>query len=394
MKRRFSVFFIFLALTFFMSSLFLGVKHKAFANSPINSDIFNLSSKSAILLDANSKTVVYTKNENDKRPIASMCKIMTLLLCLEAIDRGEINENDYITISENASSMGGSQVFLETNAEYKVSDLIKSIVVASANDSCVAMAEKLCGSEELFVSKMNERAKELNMNNTCFVNCTGLPKAGQYSTAKDVSTMFLELLNHNNYYNYSSIWMDKIEHPKGRCTEISNTNKLIRFFEGCDSGKTGYTSEAGHCLVASAKRNDMRLISVVISSPDSKTRFREVSSMFNYGFTNYCNKIIINSSMPINETFTVLKGNKNTVEGIADKPLYLFTKRNEEKPIEIVIKANEKICAPIYKGDEIGEIIVYEKGVQIASVKIVSNEEIQVKSYGNALNDIIDNWAI
>ena len=256
------------------------------------------------------------------------------------------------------------------------------------------MAERLCGSEELFVSKMNERAKELNMNNTCFVNCTGLPKAGQYSTAKDVSTMFLELLNHNNYYNYSSIWMDKIEHPKGRCTEISNTNKLIRFFEGCDSGKTGYTSEAGHCLVASAKRNNMRLISVVISSPDSKTRFREVSSMFNYGFANYCNKMIIDSSAPINETFKILKGNKNTVEGIADKPLYLFTKRNEDRSIEIVIKANEKIYAPIFLGDEIGEIIVYEKGVQIASVKIVANEEIQVKSYGNALNDIINNWAI
>lgn len=395
MKRKFSVFFIFLALTLFMSSLFFTVKAQAFALDVKDTVLSGkINSKSAILLDENSKTVIFSQNETDKMPIASMCKIMTLLLCFESMERGDFNETDFTRISENASSMGGSQVFLEANADYEIKELIKSIVIASANDSCVAMAEKIAGSEEQFVNLMNERAKELNMNNTCFVNCTGLPKAGQYSCAEDVAKMFSQLIKHPKYFEYSTIWMDKIEHPKDRFTEISNTNKLVHFYDGCDSGKTGYTAEAGHCLAASAKRGDMRLICVVISAPDSKTRFKEVSSMFNYGFANYVNKLVIDDKEPLNEEFAVFKGEKDVVKATPSKPLYLFGKRNEKRPIEVVVKHKEKLVAPIYKGDVLGEVCIYENGVLLTSCDVVSIEDVPCKSFFGALDNVIDNWSV
>ncbi len=395
MRRRFSVFYIFLALTFFMSALFIGVKNRAFANESVDKQTFiNIESKSAMLMDANTNKVIFSVNENEKRPIASMCKIMTLLLCFESMDRGEFCEDDYVVVSDRASSMGGSQVFLEANAKYQARELLKSIVVASANDSCVAFAEKIAGSEEAFVEAMNKRAKELGMNDTSFVNCTGLPKAGQYSTAKDVAIMFSQLISHKKYFNYSSIWMDKIEHPEGRFTEISNTNKLIRFYDGCDSGKTGYTAEAGHCLAASANRNGMRLISVVIASPNSKTRFNEVSSMFNYGFANYVNKLIIDDKMPLEEDFSVIKGEKNYVQVIPLNPVYMFSKKSETHSIEIVVNPKGSIVAPIIKGEILGEICVYEKGVLVGKTDIIANENVAKKSYFGAVEDVIENWGL
>ncbi|MBQ7340131.1 MAG: D-alanyl-D-alanine carboxypeptidase [Clostridia bacterium] len=391
MKQRFSVFFIFLAITFFMSSLLFFSKHKTFAEEK---NFLHLESNQAILLDADSKTIVYSHNEKEARPIASMCKIMTLLLCFENIDNGNLSLDETITISKNASNMGGSQVFLEENGEYKVHELIKSIVVASANDSCVALAERLCGNEELFVEKMNERAKQLKMDNTNFVNCTGLPKDGQFSCAIDVSKMFLELISHDDYFKFSKIWTDKFEHPNDRYTEIANTNKLIRFYEGCDSGKTGYTSQAGHCLVASAKRNDMRLVCVVINAPDSKTRFKEVSSMFNYGFSNYTNKLIVDNTSPLEQKFEVVNGKKDQIEICTENPIFLFSKKNQKRNLEVVVKPNGIIKAPIIKNQRLGTISVYEDGVLIKEENIVSLENVDKKSYVDYLDDTILDWNI
>ena len=351
-------------------------------------------SKSAYLMDYNSNTVIYSKNENERLPIASMCKVMTLLLSFDAISNGQLNENDLIVISENASGMGGSQVFLEPNADYKVSELLKSIVVASANDACVAIAEKLCGSEELFVNKMNEKCKELNLQNTKFANCTGLPKPEQFSCAKDVAIMFKELINHNEYFKYSNIWMDKISHPKDRVTEISNTNKLIRFYKGCDGGKTGFTSDAGHCLVASAKRGDMRLISVVIKAPDSKTRFNEVSSMFNYGFANYENKKIVSADKPLNLSVSVLGAKENYVEVVAEKDLFLFSRKNTERSVEINFICYDKIKAPLKKGEVVGELQIFENNVLINTIKVITNNDVNEKSYFDNIIDIGENWAL
>ncbi len=394
MKKIFSAFFILLAFLLTITSLFgFSVKGVVFAsNDEFEGSV--VKSQSAYLIDASTHTVIFEKNQDKRLPIASMTKIMTLLLCFEAEECGEITENEIITVSEKAADMGGSQIFLEANGQYSVSELIKGITIASANDACVAMAERLCGSEEEFVNKMNERANELQMNDTCFTNCTGLPRQGQYSTAKDVAKMFSELIKHQGYFKYSQIWMDEIKHPKNRITEISNTNKLVKFYNGCDSGKTGYTSEAGHCLVASAVRNGMRLISVVISAPDSKTRFNEVSSMFNYGFANFVNKIIIDDKKPLELEVSVLGGKKEKLEVVAESPVFLFSKKNEKRAVDLDFEPIEKIKAPVNKGDVIGKIRVYENSIEIACINVLANEDILQKTYFDNILDIGKVWAL
>jgi len=397
MKRSFSVIFILLAFIMTIGILSGYSKAKAFAYNDINSSeeqSIVASSKSAYLIDAKSGSVIYSKNENERLPIASMCKIMTLLLCFDSIENGQVDPNSNVRVSENAAGMGGSQVFLESNGEYKVNDLIKSIVVASANDACVAMAETISGSEELFINAMNEKAKSLQMFDTNFVNCTGLPKAGQYSTAKDVSKMFSELIKHEDYFKYSKIWTDKIAHSGDRVTEISNTNKLIRFYQGCDSGKTGYTAEAGHCLAASALRNGMRLISVVISSPDSKTRFKEVSSMFNYGFANFTNKIIVDSNKALDDKVDILGGKTNSIEVVPEKSYYLFSKKNEKRSVEIEFVPNPSVKAPVQKGDVVGILYVYENNKELTSMDVLSNENVNQKTYFDTIYDIANKWSI
>ena len=394
MKKIFSVFLILLVFLLTITSLFgYSAKGTVFAlNNIIDNSEFK--SQSVYLMDSATQTEILEKNKEVRLPIASMTKIMTLLLCFEAQERGEISDEELITISENASGMGGSQIFLETNGQYSVSQLIKGITVASANDACVAIAERLCGSEEEFVKKMNERANELEMNNTCFANCTGLPKQGQYSSAEDVAKMFCELLKHESYFKYSKIWMDEIKHPKDRITQISNTNKLVKFYNGCDSGKTGYTSEAGHCLVASAQRNGMRLISVVISAPDSKTRFNEVSSMFNYGFSNFVNKIIIDNTKPLELKVNVLGGKKDKLDVIAENSVSLFSKKNEKRAVDMDFEPTSKVKAPINKGDKVGVIRVYENSIEIACVNVLANENINEKTYFDIIQNIGKEWAI
>ncbi len=392
MKRKFSVIFIFMA--FIMSFSFFSLNAKYSVAASEKSNELCMKSKACYLLEPYTKTVIYKQNELEHLPIASMCKIMTLLLCFEALDNNEIAIDELITVSENASEMGGSQVFLEYNGEYIVGELIKAIVVASANDACVAMAERLCGGENSFVDKMNEKAKSLGMDNTVFVNCTGLPKAGQYSCAKDASTMFCELISHPTYFKFSRIWTDRITHPKNRFTEIANTNKLIRFYEGCDGGKTGYTSEAGHCLTASAMRNGTRLVSVVISAPDSKTRFKECSDMFNYGFNNYVNKLIIDDKKPLDLSVNVESGKQKTIEVVAEKPIFLFSKKNEKRNVEINFSPNEKIKAPICIGEVLGKLYVYDNSKEIASVNVLANENVLEKTYLDYMCDIFGEWQI
>lgn len=391
MKKRFSVFFIVFAFILSLGAIgSLSFKNKAFAEEFEE----KIESKSAYLADYNSGTVIYEKNSAERLPIASMCKIMTLLLTFEEIDLGNLSFDEDIIVSDNAAGMGGSQVFLEANAKYKADELIKSVVVASANDSCVALAERISGSEQAFTKRMNERAKELGMDDTVFVNCTGLPKAGQYSCAKDVAKMFSALLSHDYYFKFSNVWLDKIYHPKGRLTEISNTNKLVRFYNGCDGGKTGYTSEAGHCLSASATRDGMRLVCVVISSPSSKTRFKEVSSLFNFGFANFTNKLIIDENEPLDLTVNVEKGKKSSIKVVPEKSFYAFSGKNDKRAFEFDFKQENRIVAPIAKGDVVGTLYVYENGVEVGSVNILAMEDVSQKGFIDGIYDVTDNWTL
>ena len=354
----------------------------------------NVDSESAYLIDFSTGTTLYAKNETSKKTIASMCKIMTLLICFEKESNGEVSFDDVITISERASSMGGSQVFLEANNEYKISDLIKSIVVASANDASVAMAEHIAGSEELFVELMNEKCRELSMDNTFFVNATGLPKEGQFSCAKDVAKMFSELLKYKKYYKFSKIWMDKIYHDNEKFTEIANTNKLIKYYDGCDSGKTGYTSESGHCLSASASRKGMRLISVIIKAPSSKTRFADCSALFDYGFANFENKLIIDNKKPLDVKLNVENGKVDKISVKPDKPFFVFSIKGEKNSYDIDFIPNKKVCAPLKKGECVGKLEIYQDSILIGSVNVVSMDNVEKEGYFDIITKIIKNWQI
>ena len=245
---------------------------------------------SAYLTDSASGRVLYAKNEDEKHEIASMVKIMTATLTFEALERGELSLEEKICVSETAASMGGSQMFLDAGVEYKAGDLLKGVIVASANDASVALAERIGGSHSAFVGLMNKRAAELGMKNTLFSCATGLPDSGeQYSTARDVNMMTRELMKHKGYYDYAGIWMEDFIHPSGRSTQLVNTNKLIRNYAGCVGGKTGFTDEAGFCLSACAERNGVRVTATLIGGKDGKGRFAEVSGMFNYAFANFKN---------------------------------------------------------------------------------------------------------
>ena len=325
-------------------------------------------------------------------PIASMCKIMTLLLAFEAIENGVMTMDEEITVSENAASMGGSQVFLEAHAKYPVRELIKSIVVCSANDSCVALAEKIAGSERIFVDKMNTRAKELGAENTLFANCTGLPKEPQYSCAKDVAAMLNALIAHEEYFAFGKIWMDKFQHPEGRYTEISNTNRLVRFYDGCDGGKTGFTSQAGFCLAATAKRGNMRIISVVIGEENSKQRFDDVRTTFDYAFANYTLQTVVDCTQTLEKSVEAVGGKTKRLAVAPSRNAYVFTSRGQVPEIRVETNISDSVKAPVEKGNAVGEIVLYKDGVEIDRIEVVTTEATDRAGIFDKFRDVSDMW--
>ena len=351
----------------------------------------SIATKSVYLTETGTGEVLFAKNENERLTIASMTKIMLLNLVFEAVDGGNLSFGEEITVSENASGMGGSQVFLEKNGKYKAEDLIKSVIIASANDASVALAERLFGSETECVSAMNKKCEEWKLENTLFSNCTGLPKPTQYSSAKDVSVMLSKLITHKEYFRFSKIWTDEITHNAGRKTGLTNTNKLVRFYDGCDGGKTGFTSESGFCLAATAKRGALRLIAVAIDSPDSKTRFAEVSSMFNYGFDNFTSKMAVDSSKPLEIKAEVDKGVKEKVKIIPENDVFVFGEKSKKQNVTIDFKP-DKICAPIKSGEKAGELIVFKDNVEYKRVNVLAAEDIAKKTYFVYIKDIARKW--
>ena len=349
--------------------------------------------KSAYLIDYNSGECIYKQNECERLPIASMCKVMTLTLILDAVDNGKIALDEYITASDTAAGMGGSQVFLASGCQYQVDQLIKSIVVCSANDSCVALSEKIAGSEDSFVAMMNSKASELGCNDTLFANCTGLPKPTQYSCAKDVALMFRNLLQYENYFNYSKIWLEDFVHPDNRITSMTNTNKLLKKYNLCDGGKTGFTNEAGFCFTATAQKDNLRLISAVLGADSSDHRFDSTVNMFNYGFANYKNKLILDKDVNLKDEFSVSGGKKNCVSVYPERNCYAFTQINKEPEISYnVISCPVK--APIAKGQVIGKIEIYKDGIIYDTVDAVSGEDIKKAGFGDNFQNVAENWAI
>ena len=365
----------------------------------VSKEIKNLNdynSRSAYVVDFDSGTTLFERNADQKYPIASMVKIMTLNLIFEEIESGNLSFDEKIIISENASGMGGSQMFLDTGLEYTVSDLIKGIIVVSANDACVAMAERISGSTDAFVDLMNEKAKTYEMNNTNFVNVTGLPEDGQFSTARDVSKMMKNLLKHEEYYKYSSIFLENFNHPDGRITEFNNTNKLVKFYPGCDGGKTGFTSEAMYCLSATAKREDTRVIATVMGAQTSKDRNKEITDLFNYAFHNFKNVKILEKDKPIPVDATIKRAKTNDVKVAPSKTVSILSKKGVAPNYELDVKINDNLKAPINKGDCIGKILVIDKQTKqiIEEVDLISLTEIEGLSYIDSIRKIIEHWTL
>lgn len=343
--------------------------------------------KSVYCMDEDATTCIYAEKEHERLPIASMCKIMTLILSFDAIRQGKMDFETPVPVSERAMSMGGSQVYLQAGETYTAERLLESVTVCSANDSCVALAEYIAGSDDAFVEKMNERAKGLGCEDTLFSNCTGLPKEPQYSCAKDVALMLKELLKNEEYYRFARIWTDEFPHEEGRTTLITNTNKLIRRYQGCDGGKTGYTVDAGFCLAATAKRNDMRVISVCIGAPTSKDRFDAVTSLFDYAFARYESRLIVKDDEVLSDSAAVKNGKAALVPVRAESSLRAVVKKGENPEYTTQVYLDE-LNAPVRKGDRAGKICVYQNGVLTRDIAVVCDADVEKASYWDYVKNI------
>lgn len=352
---------------------------------------FEVESPSALLMDFDSKTILYEKNPHEKLPIASITKIMTILLTMEGIEEGRIKLEEEVTVSEYASSMGGSQVFLDSGEKLPVSAILKAIIVASANDASVAIAEKISGTEETFVKKMNEKAKILGMKNTSFLDCTGLSDENNYSTAYDVSIMSRELLKYPLFFKWSTIWLDNLKESKNN-TELTNTNRLVRFYDGCDGVKTGSTSKAKSCLSASAKRGNLRLISVVLAAPTSQVRFSEASKLLDFGFANYEALPLLRKGDQFKDKITVTGGKEEEITGFISDDFSMLQKKGEESDYSLINKIDEPIKAPIKKGEKIGSIVIQSRGKDIGSVSILADQDIKKANIYDYFLKILKDW--
>lgn len=353
-----------------------------FAEGEQETDL-GLNAKSAILMEDSTGKVLYESNPDERVPIASVTKVMTMLLIMEAVDSGKITLDDMVTVSENAMSYGGSTMFLEAGEQLTVNDMMKGIAVASANDGCVAMAEHLAGSESAFVDMMNAKAQELGMENTHFMNTNGLDEDDHYSSARDVAIMSRELIKHKTIFNYTSIWMDTL---RGGKFQLANTNKLIRFYEGANGLKTGSTSKALCCLSATAKRNDMQLIAVVLGAPTSAERFSSAKSLLDYGFANYAVNTQVTAGDEI-ERVHVEKGVDNEVSVVAADTYSTLVKKGQEDNVTKEVILDEQITAPLEAGEKLGTMKISRDGETLAEIDLNAANAVEKKGIGLIVKD-------
>ena len=361
-------------------------------SSVINSkegNFLNLTCGGAVLMEQSTGTVLYEHNIHEQLRPASVTKVMTLLLIMEAIDSGIISLEDNVSCSENAASMGGSQIWLDTTETLTVHEMLKAICVVSANDCCVAMAEHIAGSQELFVEQMNKRAKELGMNDTTFKNCHGIDEDGHVTSAYDIALMSRELMtNHPSITNYTTIWMDNL---RGGESELVNTNKLLRNYEGCTGLKTGSTSIALFNLSATATRNDLSLIAVIMKGESSAIRFAEAKKLLDYGFSNfeyykYSNKGDVARNILVN------KGTCDSVEVIFESDAGSLIPKGQSANITTTVSLPEIIEAPVVKGQKVGEVIFSLNDETLGTINLIANGNVKKLNFGNMLAHVVENW--
>lgn len=358
---------------------------------PVKAEGPEIEAPCAILTEASTGRVIYEKNADESLHPASITKIMTLLIIFDAIDDGSISPEDTVTVSEHAASMGGSQVFLEPGETQTIETMIKCIAIASANDACVAMAEHISGSEDAFVQSMNERAEALGMNNTHFVNCCDLDADGHMTTARDVAIMSRELITaHPAIHDYSCIWMDTITHVTRRGESefvLNNTNKLLKQYEWATGLKTGSTSLAKFCLSATARRNDIELISVIMASPSGKTRVSDSIALLNYGY-GICS-LYHDNNMPSIDVIPIKGGIRSDISvEYSSQMNYLFTDKYDASLIESHAEYLEDLEAPVQKGDVIGQLTYTYDGKFMDSIDIIASESIKKAGYGDYINSL------
>lgn len=367
-------------ISFYLSVLiFLLPISKSFAESKLDID-----SKSAILIDSSSGEIIYEKKAHERLHPASITKIMVLLLSIESIEKNEINLEDEVTISANAAGMGGSQIYLEEGEVQSVEELLTAICLRSANDASVAMAEYISGSEESFINKMNERAKELGMKNTSFKNATGLPAENHYTSAYDISIMARELLKYPKIHEWLTIWMKEMKVGKDKeiVQGLVNTNRLIKEYEGANGIKTGSTQDAGFCLAASAERGNLKLISVVLGCETSKIRFDESKKLLDYGFSNY-DSVTIGRKNDIIDKVVVQKGNVEKADVVLERDAYILLPKDSKAKVEKEIILPKSINAPVDKGKKAGEMVLSVDGKEIQKINLLIDNTIDKAGFKN-----------
>lgn len=356
-----------------------------------NKPAIEVAAKGAILIDADSGKTLLQQNAHEELPLASVTKVMTMLLVMEDVEKGKITLKDEVTISERAASMGGSQMYMEVGEKHTVEELLKGVAVASANDGCVALSEYVAGSEEIFVERMNQRAAELGMKDTHFVNTNGLPVSEHYSSAYDIAVMSKQLYKFEETHKWFTTWQDTITvglPGKEKEFGLTNTNKLIKQYNGCNGIKTGFTSDAGYCLSASATRDGTHFIAVALGCETSEIRNKEVAKLFDYGFANYKTEVIAEKGQ-IMETLTVERGNPQKIQAVTDEKVSVLVEKGKSDAISSQVVLDEKVSLPLSKGDEVGKLIIYEDDREIGEYPLVSDGDVKKASLRQMLWRII-----
>jgi len=360
--------------------------------SEVYAGSFEIDARAAILIDEATGKILFEQNIHEAFPPASITKIMTMLLSMEALCNRKISLEDEVVISRNASSMGGTQLYLEAGEIKTVEELMKGIAIRSANDASVAIGEHISGTEETFVKKMNQRAKELGMKNTLFINTTGLPAEGHVTSVYDISLMSRELLKHKEVHRWLTTWIDTVTvGRKGSIQELVNTNRLIRHYEGATGIKTGYTRDAKHCLSASATRNSTTFIAVVLGAPTSAIRFSETAKLLDYGFANYKTVIIARKSDEMG-IVNINKGNLVEINAVVSEDFKVLVKKEDSDKIEKSILLVNIIDAPILAGDKIGEIIIKLNNEEIGRADIVAEMDVKKASFLNIISRMFEKF--
>ncbi len=351
-------------------------------------DLNNLKAKGAVLLDAATGSVLFESKSHERLPIASVTKIMTMLLTLERIDSGKIKYEDICTVSPYAISIGGSQLYFKEGEQFSVRDLLKAVAIHSANDAAVVLAEKISGSEEAFVDLMNKKARELGMKDTLFRDCNGLNDEG-YSSANDVALMSKDILiNHPEITEYATKWSDSLRNGK---TALYNRNKMIRYYEGATGLKTGTTGKAGQCLSFSAKRGDLHLISVVLGEPDVNSRYAETRKLLDYGFANFEMKQL-NKKGDFVQKIEIKKGVQTKVNGVFSKDISLVLKKGQSSKLDKTIILNKDLKAPVKKGQKLGEVVFKANGVEVGKASLVAEKKVEKASFIRLFFRMVGRW--